>query len=102
MLFLVNDRFFDSTECKTYYEGESYSPGEDVLKRIAGHFFRHATPIDAEAKAAVAAFQSPAEADDLMAKTKPDLMVMAEGLGIQVGANDSKAKIIDAIKAARD
>ena len=39
--------------------------------------------------------------DGLDASTRTELVEMAVGLGITVGANDSKAKIIAAIRAAK-
>jgi hypothetical protein len=91
--FIVGDRFFDSTACLTYYEGQTYEVEGEVLKRLAGHIERHATVIEGTLKA-------PFE-DDLTEKSKAELLEIAEDLGITVAANDNKATIADKIRAVR-
>jgi hypothetical protein len=113
MNFLVKDRFFDSTNCKTYYEGDAYHVDASVAQRLAGHLFRHAVPQDAEARAAMLKYakenklavdDTPEEdvpEDGLQDLTKAQLTDTAGALGIAVGANDNKAKIIEMIRAAK-
>lgn len=90
MKFIVNERFFDSTACQTYYEGRTYEAAGALLERLRGHIERHARVLPGE----------PEAGDGLEEKSRADLASIAEGLGLQVNANINKASLVAMIRGA--